>query len=167
MFCFCFFEQQSDPDRLWFIHVIYNLLSPNSIDDRVVPYHSLPGEDASFPWQKRQKRSPDVMQALGVAGKGTNMIRIVLTEEHQEEDTTAGISEVSEDKGGERSSLIPILVGIAVLLCLTLILLVFIIRKKRKDSSPPPTPDSTMTVVSSGPRKVVVKIDTNGDFTEV
>lgn len=107
------------------------------------------------------------MQALGVAGKGTNMIRIVLTEEHQEEDTTTGISEVSEDKGEERSSLIPILVGIAVLLCLTLILLVFIIRKKRKDSSPPPTPDSTMTVVSSGPRKVVVKIDTNGDFTEV
>lgn len=112
------------------------------------------------------------MQGLGLPGKkGTNMIRIVLIEEHQlaeeEKDLTAGVSEVSEDQGGERSSLIPILVGIAVLLCLTLVLLIFIIRKKRKESSPPPTPDSTMTVVSTGPRKVVVKIDTNGDFTEV
>ncbi|XP_062590289.1 extracellular matrix protein 3-like [Saccostrea cucullata] len=157
---------KSDPDRLWFLHVVYNLHSPNTQDGRIAPYHSLPVDNTAPHWLRRQRRSPK--DELGLSGKGTNMIRIVLTEKHyEEEDMRAGVSEVSEDQKGERSSLIPILVGIAVLLCLTLILLIFIIRKKRKDSSPPPTPDSTMTVVSTGPRKVVVKIDTQGDFTEV
>lgn len=164
-----FFDFQSDPNRLWFLHTVYNLHSPNAIDDRIASYHSLPGKDTSAPsWLGRQRRSPEDFERLGLSGKGTNMVRIVLTEEHHvEEDIKAEVSEISEDQGGERSSLIPILVGIAVLLCLTLILLIFIIRKKRKESSPPPTPDSTMTVVSTGTRKVVVKIDTQGDFTEV
>lgn len=157
---------KSDPDRLWFLHVVYNLHSPNTQDGRIAPYHSLPVDNTAPHWLRRQRRSPK--DELGLSGKGTNMIRIVLTEKrYEEEDMRAGVSEVSEDQTGERSSLIPILVGIAVLLCLTLILLIFIIRKKRKDSSPPPTPDSTMTVVSTVPRKVVVKIDTQGDFTEV
>lgn len=78
-----------------------------------------------------------------------------------------GIFEVFEDKGGERFLFILIFVGIVVLLCLIFILLVFIIRKKRKDFLFLFILDSTMTVVFSGFRKVVVKIDINGDFIEV